>query len=40
MKLTQADFKQRRDRLAAQLGNNSIAVIATRAEMYRNRDAD
>ncbi|WP_340600531.1 Xaa-Pro aminopeptidase [Acinetobacter sp. HZNU-JH01] len=40
MKLTQADFKQRRDRLAEQMGSNSIAVIATRAEMYRNRDAD
>ena len=40
MKLTQADFKQRRDQLAAQMGNHSIAIIATRAEMYRNRDAD
>lgn len=40
MKLTQADFKQRRDLLAKQIGSNSIAIIATRAEMYRNRDAD
>ena len=40
MKLTQADFKQRRDRLAQQMGYNSIAIIETRAEMYRNRDAD
>ncbi|RZF51607.1 Xaa-Pro aminopeptidase [Acinetobacter halotolerans] len=40
MKLNQADFKQRRDLLAEKMGINSIAVIATRAEMYRNRDAD
>lgn len=40
MKLNQADFKQRRDLLAEKMGSNSIAVIATRAEMYRNRDAD
>ncbi|WP_433847150.1 Xaa-Pro aminopeptidase [Acinetobacter proteolyticus] len=40
MKLSQADFKQRRDLLVKQIGNNSIAIIATRAEMYRNRDAD
>lgn len=40
MKLSQADFKQRRDLLAQQIGSNSIAIIATRAEMYRNRDAD
>ena len=40
MKLSQADFKQRRDLLAQKIGNNSIAIIATRAEMYRNRDAD
>jgi hypothetical protein len=37
MKLTQADFKQRRD-LLLKNGANSIAIIATRAEMYRNRD--
>lgn len=40
MKLTQADFKQRRDLLAKKIGSNGIAIIATRAEMYRNRDAD
>ena len=40
MKLTQADFKQRRDHLVAQMQPYSIAIIATRAEMYRNRDAD
>ncbi len=40
MKLSQADFKLRRDLLAQQIGSNSIAIIATRAEMYRNRDAD
>ncbi|WP_038342192.1 aminopeptidase P N-terminal domain-containing protein [Acinetobacter sp. A47] len=40
MKLSQTDFKQRRDLLARHIGRNSIAIIATRAEMYRNRDAD
>lgn len=40
MKLTQADFKQRRDRLAEQLGPNSIAIIETSAVAMRNRDAD
>ena len=40
MKLSQADFKQRRNLLAQHIGSNSIASIATRAEMYRNRDAD
>ena len=40
MKLIQADFKQRRDHLAQKMGANSVAIIATRAEMYRNRDAD
>jgi len=40
MKLSQADFKKRRDLLAEKIGSNSIAIIATRAEMYRNRDAD
>ncbi|MCH7382406.1 Xaa-Pro aminopeptidase [Acinetobacter dispersus] len=40
MKLSQADFKHRRDLLAEKIGCNSIAIIATRAEMYRNRDAD
>lgn len=38
--LSQHDFKQRRDILAQKMGKNSIAIIATRAEMYRNRDAD
>ncbi|BDE24500.1 hypothetical protein OCUAc20_30000 [Acinetobacter baumannii] len=40
MKLPQADFQHRRDRLAEKMGPNSIAIIATREEMYRNRDAD
>lgn len=40
MKLPQADFRHRRDRLAEKMGPNSIAIIATREEMYRNRDAD
>lgn len=40
MKLSQADFKHRRDLLAEKIGCNGIAIIATRAEMYRNRDAD
>lgn len=40
MKLAQTDFKQRRDQLAQQLGANSIAIISTREEMFRNRDAD
>ena len=39
-KLTQEDFQERRDHLAAEMGLRSIAIIATRAEMYRNRDAD
>ena len=39
-KLTQAEFQQRRDRLAAAMGPRSIAIIATREEMLRNRDAD
>ena len=40
MKLTQADFELRRDRLAQHLGPNSIAVIETSPVAYRNRDAD
>ncbi len=40
MKLPQADFQHRRDRLAEKMGPNSIAIIATREEMYRNRDSD
>ncbi|MFW1857784.1 Xaa-Pro aminopeptidase [Acinetobacter defluvii] len=40
MKLTQADFQERRDRLAEQMGSNSIAIIATSPQVMRNRDAD
>lgn len=40
MKLTQVDFRERRDRLAEQMGPNSIAIIATSPEVMRNRDAD
>ncbi|WP_151981117.1 Xaa-Pro aminopeptidase [Acinetobacter guerrae] len=40
MKLTQADFELRRDRLAVHMGPNSIAIIETSPVAYRNRDAD
>ena len=40
MKLTQADFELRRDRLAQHMGPNSIAIIETSPVAYRNRDAD
>ena len=40
MKLTQADFQERRDRLAEEMGPRSIAIIATSAVAMRNRDAD
>ncbi|OTG66670.1 Xaa-Pro aminopeptidase [Acinetobacter silvestris] len=40
MKLTQADFQERRDRLAKQMGPYSIAMIATSPVAMRNRDAD
>lgn len=40
MKLTQEDFQERRDQLAAQMGPNSIAIIATSPEVMRNADAD
>jgi Xaa-Pro aminopeptidase len=40
MKLTQADFQERRDRLAKEMGPHSIAIIATSAVAMRNRDAD
>ena len=40
MKLTQADFQQRRDRLAEQMGPHSIAIIETSPVAMRNRDAD
>ncbi|MBU3846226.1 MAG: Xaa-Pro aminopeptidase [Candidatus Acinetobacter avistercoris] len=40
MKLTQADFQKRRDRLAEQIGPNSIVIIETSPVAMRNRDAD
>ncbi|KWQ04813.1 Xaa-Pro aminopeptidase [Acinetobacter harbinensis] len=40
MKLTQADFQERRDRLAEEMGPHGIAIIATSAVAMRNRDAD
>lgn len=40
MKLTQADFQERRDRLAEEMGPHSIAIIATSSVAMRNRDAD
>ena len=40
MKLTQADFQERRDRLAEQIGPNSVAIIETSPVAMRNRDAD
>ena len=40
MKLTQADFQERRDRLAESMGPNSIAIIETSPVVMRNRDAD
>ena len=36
----QAPFANRRARFIEQMGSNAIAIIATREEMYRNRDAD
>ena len=39
-KLEQSVFQQRRERLIQAMGSNAIAIIATREEMYRNRDAD
>ena len=36
----QMPFAHRRGRLLEQMGDDAIAIIATRAEMYRNRDAD
>ena len=39
-KLTQVDFKARRDRLAEEMGPHSIAIIATSPVAIRNRDAD
>ncbi|MCH4246553.1 MAG: Xaa-Pro aminopeptidase [Acinetobacter populi] len=39
-KLDQSVFRSRRERLVQAMGSNAIAIIATRDEMYRNRDAD
>jgi Xaa-Pro aminopeptidase len=39
-KLTQVDFKERRDRLAEEMGPHSIAIIATSPVAIRNRDTD
>ncbi|ENX09735.1 Xaa-Pro aminopeptidase [Acinetobacter variabilis] len=39
-KLTQADFQERRDILAGEIGLRSIAIIATSPVALRNRDAD
>ncbi|MFC3901554.1 Xaa-Pro aminopeptidase [Acinetobacter marinus] len=38
--LDQSVFASRRTKLAQAMGANAIAIIATREEMYRNRDAD
>ena len=38
--LDQSVFASRRAKLAQAMGANAIAIIATREEMYRNRDAD
>lgn len=39
-KLTQADFQERRDIFAGEMGLRSIAIIATSPVAMRNRDAD
>lgn len=39
-KLTQAEFQERRDTLAGEMGLRSIAIIATSPVALRNRDAD
>lgn len=39
-KLTQADFQERRDILAGEMGLRSIAIITTSPVALRNRDAD
>lgn len=36
----QTPFAARRARLLEQMGENALAIVATRKEMYRNRDAD
>lgn len=40
MKLEQSYFQQRRERLAREMGPNSVAIIATSPVYMRNRDAD
>ena len=39
-KLTQGEFKERRDQFAERMGPNSVAIIATSPVAMRNRDAD
>lgn len=39
-KLDQSIFRRRRDAVAQAMGKNALAVLATREEMLRNRDAD
>ena len=39
-KLTQVEFKERRDQFAERMGPNSVAIIATSPVAMRNRDAD
>ncbi|KAA8735558.1 Xaa-Pro aminopeptidase [Acinetobacter qingfengensis] len=39
-RLEQSVFRERREQLVNVMGANAIAIIATRDEMYRNRDAD
>lgn len=39
-KLTQVEFKERRDQFAERMGPNSVAIIATSPVAIRNRDAD
>lgn len=36
----QVPFAHRRAHFIEQMGSDAVAIIATRAEMYRNRDAD
>lgn len=38
--LPQSIFAERRGRLAQLMGPDAVAIIATRAELFRNRDAD
>ncbi|XID75429.1 Xaa-Pro aminopeptidase [Alkanindiges sp. WGS2144] len=40
MTISQTPFAARRARLLEHMGDDAIAIIATRKEMYRNRDAD